>query len=693
MPGFGPHAPHKQAGKEKFDAQSFKKILAYCKPYLPAIIFSIFCAIIGAIATIIGPDKIKEMVNIIMDGIATGVDMSAFVKIAVFLVVLYVVGAMFNYLQQLIMAIVTQKTSKRLRTEIAEKINRLPLAYFDKTTKGDILSRVTNDVDTISQTLGSSIANLISSIVLFIGVVFMMFKTNWILALVTIGSSLLGFVFMALILKKSQKYFIKRQQYIGDLNGHIEEIYSNLDVVKSYNAKDNEAAKFKQNNKNIYDTTWKAQFMSSAMMPIMSFVGNLSYVLIFVVGVSIFLNGGDASMLGVLLSFVIYAKLFSQPLSTFAQNMNSVQQASAAGKRVFDLLEQPEILDESNKKAYIEPAKVNGDVEFRNVRFAYDPNKVIINNFSAKLKAGQKVAIVGPTGAGKTTMVNLLMRFYELNEPVLVLDGKLTEYKVFDNGKSIKLLIKDDNTLEINGTQTEYKIECDLPKNTMLKFNQNFELLAEEKPIDAKVKVLVGNDIENTAGINFAIAYYGDIFIDDVPTKSLTRQNLHDLFDMILQDTCLFKGTIKENLVFNTPNVSQEKLNQVCDAVGLNHFINTLPNGYDTMLDDVSALSEGQKQQLTIARAMIKDSPLLILDEATSNVDTRTELIIQQAMDEITKGRTSFVIAHRLSTIKNADVILVMKDGDIIEHGTHQELLAQNGFYAELYNSQFATIE
>lgn len=693
MPGFGPHAPHNQAGKQKFDAQSFKKILAYCKLYMPAIIFSVVCAIIGAIATIIGPDKIKEMVNIIMDGIITGVDMAAFVKIAVFLVVLYAVGAMFNYLQQLIMAIVTQNTSKKLRTEIAEKINRLPLAYFDKTTKGDILSRVTNDVDTISQTLGSSIASIISSVVLFVGVVFMMFKTNWILALVTIGSSLLGFVFMALIIKKSQKYFVKRQQYIGDLNGHIEEIYSNLDVVKSYSAKDNEAEKFKQNNQNIYNTTWKAQFLSSAMMPIMTFVGNLSYVLIFVVGVAIFLNGGDANMLGVLLSFVIYAKLFSQPLSTFAQNMNSIQQASAAGKRVFDLLEQPEILDESNKKAYINPADVRGDVEFRNVRFAYDPNKVIINNFSAKLKAGQKVAIVGPTGAGKTTIVNLLMRFYELNDPLLILDGKLTNYKVFDNGKSIKLLVNDDNTLQINGEQTDYKIDCNLPKNVILKFNQNFELLADEKPITAKIKVLVGNQIENTTGINFAIAYFGDIFIDDVPTKSLTRQNIHDLFDMILQDTCLFKGTIKENLIFNTPNVDEQKLNQVCDAVGLNHFINTLPNGYDTMLDDVSALSEGQKQQLTIARAMIKDSPLLILDEATSNVDTRTELIIQQAMDKITKGRTSFVIAHRLSTIKNADVILVMKDGDIIEHGTHQELLEQNGFYAELYNSQFVSIE
>lgn len=692
MPGFGPHAPHNQVGKEKFDATSFKKILAYCKPYLPAIIFSIFCAIIGAVATIIGPDKISEMVTIITNGVINGVDMHAFIKIAVFLVVLYAVGAIFNYLQQYIMAIVTQKTSKKLRTDITQKINKLPLAYFDNTTKGDILSRVTNDVDTISQTLGSSIANIISSIVLFVGVVFMMFKTNWILALVTIGCSVLGFVFMALIIKKSQKYFNLRQQYIGDLNGHIEEIYSNLDVVKSYNAKDNEFEKFKQNNTNIYNTTWKAQFMSSAMMPIMSFVGNLSYVMIFVVGVSIILGGGQSVTLGTLMSFIIYAKLFSQPLSTFAQNMNSIQQASASGKRVFDLLEQPEILDESNKKSSIAPQMVHGDVEFRNVRFAYDPNKIIINNFSAQLKAGQKVAIVGPTGAGKTTMVNLLMRFYELNDPLLILDGKITNYKVFDNGKSIKLLVKDDSTLEINGVQTEYKIDLNLPKNVVLKFNQNFELLADETPIDTKVELVVGNDIAKIDGVNFAVAYYGDIFIDNVPIKSLTRQNIHDLFDMILQDTCLFKGTIKENLVFNTPNVSREKLNQVCSAVGLSHFISTLPNGYDTMLDDVASLSEGQKQQLTIARAMIKDSPLLILDEATSNVDTRTELIIQQAMDKMTQGRTSFVIAHRLSTIKNADVILVMKNGDIIEHGTHQELLKQNGFYAELYNSQFVNV-
>ncbi len=693
MPGFG--APHgnKNVAKEKFDAKSFKKILAYCKPYLFAIIFSIVCAIVGTVATIIGPDKIGQLMTIITDGIITGIDMVQFVKIAVFLIILYSVGAVFNYTQQVIMAIVTQNTSKKLRTDISEKINKLPLSYFDKTTKGDILSRVTNDVDTISQTLGSSIANLITSVVMFVGVVFMMFKTNWILAIVTISTSFLGFVFMALILKKSQKYFNKRQKHIGELNGHIEEIYSNLEVVKSYNAKDNETKKFKQINKNIYSTTWRAQFMSSAMMPIISFVGNLSYVLIFVVGVSIIVNGGYGVTLGTLMSFIIYAKLFSQPLSTFAQNMNSVQQASAAGKRVFELLEQPEILDESNKKAFIDPKTVRGDVEFRNVRFAYEQDKVIINNFSAKLKAGQKVAIVGPTGAGKTTMVNLLMRFYELNDPLLILNGKLTGYKVFDNGKSIKLRVLDDDILEINGNKTDIKLHGDLSKNVLLKFDQNFNLLADEKPIEQKIEVLSGNQLIDVSGYNIAIAYYGDIFIDNVPTKSLTRQNIHDLFDMILQDTWLFKGTVKENLIYNTQNVDEKQLDKVCEAVGLNHFIRTLPNGYDTVLDDVSSLSEGQKQQLTIARAMIKDSPLLILDEATSNVDTRTEQVIQQAMDKITKGRTSFVIAHRLSTIKNADMILVMKNGDIVEHGTHQELLAQNGFYADLYKSQFVTVE
>lgn len=584
--------------KEKFDAKSFKRVLSYCKPVMTMLVISLVCAIIGNITTIIGPQKVQDLINVITNGIATSIDMTAFVQIAVFLICLYSVGALFNYLQQFLMAIVTQKTSKKLRTDINLKINKLPLAYFDKTTKGDILSRVTNDVDTISQTLGSSIANLISSVVLFFGVIIMMFVTNWILALVTIATSLFGFLFLAIILKKSQKYFNKRQIHIGELNGQVEETYSNYNVVKSYNAVNNEKIKFEKSNDEICKVVRKAEFMSSLMPPIMSFVGDLAYVLIFVVGVSIIISGGTSVTIGTLIAFVMYARLFSQPLRTFAQSLSSIQQASAASKRVFEILDEKELEDERNKTKTL--SQVKGDVEFKNVKFGYNKDRIIIKNFSAKLKSGQKVAIVGPTGAGKTTIVNLLMRFYEINS--------------------------------------------------------------------------------------------GDILIDGISTKDITRENVHDLFDMILQDTWVFDGTIRENLVYNKEGVTDEKLNEVCNAVGLSHFINTLPNGYDTRLSDVNALSEGQKQQLTIARAMIKDSPLLILDEATSNVDTRTELIIQKAMDELTKDRTSFVIAHRLSTIRDADIILVMKDGDIVEQGTHNELLEKKGFYAELYNSQFADV-
>lgn len=581
--------------KERMDFNALKKTFLYCKPYLPAIIFGILFSIVGAITTIIGPDKVSSLMNTITSGIISGIDMSAFVDTCIVLICLYAGGSLFSYAEQFIMAIVTQKTSKMLRTNIDKKINKLPLSYFDKTTRGDILSRVTNDVDTISQTLGSSLADLISSMVLFVGVVIMMFVSNWVLAIVTIISSIIGFAFMSIILSKSQKHFNKKQELVGDLNGQIEEVYSNFKVVKSYNATNNELNKFDNKNEEIKVVDWKSQFLSGMMMPIMSFVGNLSYVLIFVVGVSIILNGGSSVTIGTLISFVIYAKLFSQPLTTFAQSMSSLQQASAASKRVFEILEANEMEDESHKNKKID--NVVGNVEFKNVKFGYTKDKTIINNFSAKLSAGQKVAIVGPTGAGKTTIVNLLMRFYELDD--------------------------------------------------------------------------------------------GDILIDGVSIKDMKREDVHSLFDMILQDTWLFNGTLRENLVYNKKDVSDEILDKVCEAVGLSHFVKTLPNGYDTILEDNLALSEGQKQQLTIARAMIKDSPLLILDEATSNVDTRTELVIQNAMDNLTKGRTSFVIAHRLSTIKNADIILVLKDGDIIEQGNHSELLSKNGFYAELYNSQF----
>lgn len=584
--------------KEKADSKSLKKIFVYCKRFLPAFIVAVIFAIDGAYASIIGPEKISDMMNLITTGIMAGIDIEAVEDIAFKLVIIYAVGSLLRYGQQFITATITQKASKGLRSDINGKINRLPLRYFDTTTKGDVLSRMTNDVDMIGQTLGTSAANLISATALLVGVTYKMFSVNWILALTTILSSLLGFILMGVILGKSQKYFNRQQEYLGTMNGQVEEVYTNHNIVNAFGGKQNEVAKFNKTNEDMFDSNWKSQFLSGMMQPIMMFVGNLSYVLIFVVGVSFIVNGNDAVTLGTLVSFVIYSKLFSQPLTTFAQAMTSLQQASAASRRVFELLDSEEMADESKKK--IVSAQVNGNVEFKNVHFRYESGKPIIRDFSASLKQGQKVAIVGPTGAGKTTIVNLLMRFYDVQS--------------------------------------------------------------------------------------------GDILIDGVSTKTMRRETVHDLFDMILQDTWLFEGTVRENLVYNKQDVSDERLDQVCEAVGLRHFIKTLPNGYDTVLNESVSLSEGQKQQLTIARAMIKDSPLLILDEATSSVDTRTELVIQDAMDRLTENRTSFVIAHRLSTIRDADIILVMKDGDIIEQGDHDTLLKQNGFYAELYNSQFENV-
>lgn len=586
--------------KEKTDVKALKKIVVYCKRYLPTIFIALCFAVVGAITTIIGPERIEELTDTILNGLksSTGIDMSVFVRICIGLLTLYLIGAIANYTQQFIMATITQNISKSLRTDINRKINLLPLQYFDTTTRGDILSRVTNDVDTISQTLGSSIANLVSSMVLFVGVVYKMFVTNPVLALVTIASSLVGFVIMFMILGKSQKFFNQRQKNLGDMNGHIEEIYTNHHVMKAYNAEEDAKQKFQSINQQLYQNNWKSQFLSGFMQPIMGFIGNLSYALIFIVGVALILKGSDTVTFGTIMSFTIYARLFSNPLTTFAQSMTSIQQASAASKRVFEMLESEELANENHKVAILN--QVEGNVTFNHVQFGYTKDHMIIHDFSAHLKKGQKVAIVGPTGAGKTTIVNLLMRFYELNA--------------------------------------------------------------------------------------------GSIEIDGVSITDMKREVVHDLFDMILQDTWLFKGTIRENLVYNKEQVSDERLDEVCEAVGLKHFIHTLPQKYDTILDDTISLSEGQKQQLTIARAMIKDAPLLILDEATSSVDTRTEQVIQSAMDHLTKGRTSFVIAHRLSTIKNADVILVMKNGDIIEQGTHQSLLEYGGFYATLYNSQFEPV-
>ena len=586
---------HANMHPEKADFGVLKKMAGYCKRYLPAVILALVFAVLGSYTTIIGPEKISDLMDEITSGIMTEVDISAVRKICFTLVFIYTGGALLHYGQQFITATVTQYASRRLRNDIDKKINRLPLRYFDTTTRGDILSRVTNDVDTISQTLSSSTANLVSSVALFVGVLIKMFGSNVVLALVTIVSSLLGFVFMGVIMKKSQKFFNRKQADLGRMNGHIEEIYTNHNIVYAFGSKKKETEKFEKINESLYNSNWKSQFLSGMMHPIMGFVGNLAYALIFILGVALIVNGSDAVTLGTIMAFVIYAELFSQPLSTFAQSMTQIQQASAASRRVFELIEAEEMSDESSKTAKIRD--VRGDVEFINVRFGYTPDKTIIHNFSAKLKAGQKVAIVGPTGAGKTTMVNLLMRFYDVDE--------------------------------------------------------------------------------------------GDILIDGVSVNDMKREDVHDLFDMILQDTWLFEGTIRDNLVYNRKNVTDRELDEACRAVGLSHFIATLPDGYDTMLSESLNLSEGQKQQLTIARAMIKEAPLLILDEATSSVDTRTELVIQKAMDNLTEGKTSFVIAHRLSTIKNADVILVMKDGDIIEQGNHSELLEKNGFYADLYNSQF----
>ena len=678
---------------EKTDLKSIKKLFLYCKPYFPAIIVALVLAVVGSITTLVGPDKISDLMDIISKGISSvaGIDMTALMGIATLLICLYLAGAIANFTQQFIMAGVTQKTAKRLRNDIDKKLNRLPLQYFDTTTRGDILSRVTNDVDTISQTFGSTISNLVNAVTLFFGVIIMMFTVNWVLALVTIGTSIIGFILMFVILSISQKYFNRRQQNLGEMNGHIEEVYTNHLIVKAYNAEDESRDKFSQINQKLFINNWKSQALSGLMNPIMGFAGNLSYAAIFIVGVALILGGSNVVTFGTIVSFTIYARLFSQPLTTIAQSLRSIQQTSAASKRVFELLEMKEIKDECHKKTLLLEEKALGNVEFRNVRFAYEHENTIISNFNVSLKAGQKVAIVGPTGAGKTTIVNLLMRFYEIRQPRLIINGSLTDYKIFDNGKSAQLLIDDNGFLIINNEKTEFKTNEfeSLPKNVIMKFNQDFNLVVDDKQIDYDILILTGDEIDNYNQYNFAIAYYGDILIDNIPVRTLTRENIHNLFDMILQDTWLFDGTIRENLIYNNKAVPDEKLDEVCDSVGLHHFINNLSDGYDTRLDSSLGLSEGQKQQLTIARAMIKDSPLLILDEATSSVDTRTELVIQKAMDELTKGRTSFVIAHRLSTIKNSDRIFVIDNKSIIEEGSHDELLKINGSYASLYNSQF----
>jgi len=537
------------------------------------------------------PESIYEIVK-------PKINMERVKNISIFLGLLYLISALFNYIQSLIMTTISNKFAKKLRSNISKKINKLPLKYFDTHETGDVLSRITNDVDMIAQNMNHSITSLITSLTLFIGSIFMMFITNWIMAITAILSSLVGFGLMGAILGKSQKYFIQRQEELGNLNGYIEEIYSGHNVVKAYNGNREANKEFDSLNNKLYECNWKSQFLSGIMQPIMMFVGNFGYVAVCVVGALLVMN--NIITFGVIVAFMIYVRMFTNPLSQIAQAMTSLQSIAAASERVFEFLDEVEMTNESKLQSKLNKATVKGEIEFKKVKFGYDKNRTIIKDFSVKVKPGEKIAIVGPTGAGKTTMVNLLMKFYEINS--------------------------------------------------------------------------------------------GEILIDGISTKDLTRENIHDLFVMVLQDTWVFEGTIRDNLKFNNKNITDEEIMKICKIVGVDHFIKTLPGGLDAVVGDNDSISQGQKQLLTIARGMIKDAPFLILDEATSNVDTRTEELVQKAMDKLTKGKTSFIIAHRLSTIKNADLILVMKDGNIVEQGTHNNLLKKNGFYAELYNSQFDTI-
>lgn len=577
--------------------QSLGKLGKYCKPYWAVMIIAVICDMLGVVTKLIGPNKISDITNKISAGLTGKMDIDGIVSICVFLVVLYLVGTALSYITSLIMTIVTQKLNKGLRTNISKKINNLPIGYFHKTTTGDVLSRVTNDVDTIGTTMQSSITTLVSAVTMFVGSIVMMVYTNVVMAIIAILASVIGFILMFLIMGHSQKYFAAKQKWLGAMNGHIEEVYSGHNIVKLFNGEAKEKEKFIKLNEKMCESDWKSQFFSGLMQPIMAFIGNFAYVAVCVMGAYLVMN--DYTTFGTIVAFMIYVRLFTNPLAQMAQAATQLQSTAAASGRVFEFLESEEMEDESHKVESL-PKSIKGDVEFDHVKFGYTKDKVIIHDFNEHVKPGQKVAIVGPTGAGKSTLVNLLMRFYEVDS--------------------------------------------------------------------------------------------GDIKIDGISTKDLTRENIHDLFGMVLQDTWTFEGSFRENLAYGKENVTDEQLDKVCKAAGLSHFIKSLPKGYDTTLDEKLNMSAGQKQLLTIARAMVEDAPMMILDEATSSIDTRTEIKIQEAMDKLTKGRTSFVIAHRLSTIKNADIILVLKDGDIIESGNHQQLMEQKGFYADLYNSQFEQV-
>lgn len=578
--------------------RSLKKSADYLKKSVIWVVVALILAAVSAIITIIGPDKVGEIANVISDGLLGEIDLAAITKIGATLVCLYCLSAAFSFLQNYIMAVVTLKMSYRLRGELSEKINTVPLKYFNTTSQGDILSRITNDVSTLQQGLTNSLPTIIGATAQFVGCLIMMFITEWRLALISLGVTFIGMIITVLIMKRSQKYFADRQRCLGALNGYIEESYSGHETIKLSEAERQVNKAFDKLNIDVYNANWKSQFLSGIMQPLMSVISNVAYVAVCVVGSILAVNG--KINFGVIVSFILYVRLFTSPLTQIAQGLTNLQTASASAGRIFDFLESEDMPDESDKTA--ELTCVKGNVEFKDVRFAYPdtPDKIIIKDFSASVKSGQKVAIVGPTGAGKTTMVNLLMRFFDING--------------------------------------------------------------------------------------------GDITIDGVSINDMKRENDHNLFSMVLQDTWLFEGTLRENLVYNMSGVTDEDLERVCRACGLDKFVRSLPSGFDTELSESSSISAGQKQLITIARAMLQNSPMLILDEATSSVDTRTELVIQRAMDELTKGRTSFVIAHRLSTIKNADLILVMNEGDVIEKGTHDELMQKGGFYSTLYNSQFAVV-